>query len=380
MVISALTFIGWWAYGGVFADAMINAVAVLVIACPCALGLATPTVIVVASGKAASLGILLKEAAALERAEKIKALIFDKTGTLTEGKPVVADIIPDEGTTAQELLEIAFSLEQNSKHPLANAISQYARNAGIAVRAFSNFKSISGKGILGNIDGKTCYLGSVKYALDMGMALQMEKIGPLERQGKTIAVVWTEDKVLGYLGLADQLKSHSPEAIGRLKQMGIHPIMLTGDHQQTASAIAAQAGIDEYYAEVLPEYKTAKVAELKSKGLIVGMVGDGINDAPALAAADVGFALGSGSDIAIEAADITLVSNDLLSVVNAIQLSKATFKKAKQNLFFAFIYNILGIPLAALGLLNPVVAAAAMALSSLTVVSNALLLRRWTPK
>ncbi len=374
--ISAITVIGWLIAGAGISDALINAVAVLVIACPCALGLATPTVIVVASGRGASMGVLFKEAAALERAEKIETLIMDKTGTITEGKPVVTDVYPEDDS---QLLKVAYALEHNSQHPLAEAIAAYAQKKNVPLEKTSNFTSISGKGVSAKIDGQTYQLGSVRYAKEENITLPQEKIEACEIEGKTITVVWKDQDALGFLAISDQLRPHSSEAIQELNAMGLYTVMLTGDHRRTAEAIAAKAQVQEFDAEVLPEDKAAKVIKFKEKGKIVGMVGDGINDAPALASSDVAFAIGAGSDVAIEAADITLVRNDLRSVVDAIKLSQATFRKIRQNLFFAFIYNILGIPLAALGFLNPIIAAAAMAMSSVSVVSNALLLRRWSP-
>jgi len=243
-----------------------------------------------------------------------------------------------------------------------------------------NFESVPGKGVSANIDGKRYHLGSLRMVAEHDIPISHDLVDPLESAGKTICAIWSDQHVMGYLAIADQLRENSTKAIHQLQQLGIHPIMLTGDHNKTAEAIARQAKIEEFYADVLPEHKAEKVNALKKAGKLVGMVGDGINDAPALAAADVGFAIGAGSDVAIEAADITLIRSDLRSVVQAIRLSKATLRKIRQNLFFAFIYNSLGIPLAAIGLLNPVIAAAAMAMSSVSVISNALLLRRWHPK
>ncbi len=380
VLISLLTFLAWWMASGEISKALICAVSVLVIACPCALGLATPTVIAVASGLGAKYGILFKEAGAIEQAEKIETLIIDKTGTLTEGNPSVAGVYPMSHTSESDLLTIALSLESRSQHPLAEAIVSYAQDRNLSIAGVHQFNSIPGKGVSGDIDGKTYSAGSVRYAREQGILLPDDQINELESKGETIIAVWEREKVLGVIGIADRLRKNSRRAIGQANQMGIHTVMLTGDRPQTAQAISHQAGIQESYAEVLPEQKAQKVRELKNRGQVVGMVGDGINDAPALASASVGFAIGAGSDVAIEASDITLMKNDLLGVIDAIDLSKATMNKAKQNLFFAFIYNILGIPIAALGFLNPIVAAAAMALSSLSVVSNALLLRFWRSK
>ena len=375
--IALLTFLAWWGFAGDFNTAMINAVAVLVIACPCALGLATPTVIMVSSGCAANRGILFKDAAALEKAEKLQVLILDKTGTLTEGKPTVSnhEAFGDEN----QLLEVAMALENNSQHPLAQAIASYAQSKNIPVKTVESFKSDSGKGVKGIVNGTLYFLGSKRYIEEYTNQPIPPVVEKFEKEGKTVVLVSSETTLLGVIAIADRLKPESAKAVASLKKMGIYTVMLTGDNALTAATVAREAGVDEFIAEVLPENKAAKVEEFKARKKIVGMVGDGINDAPALAAADVGFAMASGSDIAIETADITLVRNDMMSVVEAIELSKATFVKVRQNLFFAFIYNILGIPLAALGLLNPVIAAAAMAMSSVSVVGNALLLRRWKP-
>jgi P-type Cu+ transporter len=378
IVISLITFLSWWIYHGDFSQALINAVAVLVISCPCALGLATPTVIMVSSGVGASQGILFKDAAAIERAENLQTIVFDKTGTLTEGKPKVSDLIVKE-KDKKTFLEVALSLEEHSQHPLANAISNYAQSHAVQALPVNQFYSVAGKGVYGTIQEKKYYLGSLRYAKESGLDLAESEINTLEGEGKTCVALWTEEKLLGWMAITDQVRTSSREAVAALEAMGIKTVMMTGDYQKTAQSIAQKVGIQEFYAEVLPEAKASKVEEIK-KTQKTGMVGDGINDAPALAMADVGFALGAGSDIAVEASDVTLVRNDLLSVVKAIQLSKATMRKVKQNLFFAFIYNILGIPLVALGLLNPMIAAGAMALSSLSVVTNALILKRkaWT--
>jgi Cu+-exporting ATPase len=377
--ISLVTFILWWWLGGSFTLALINAVAVLVIACPCALGLATPTAIMVGVGIGAKAGILVKNAAALERAEKIQTLIVDKTGTLTEGRPTVTDLLPATGITESALLRLAAALEQGSQHPLAQAVLAQAREKGLELPIVSDFLSLAGKGIQGNIEGKTVRLGSPAYLTESGLTLDLVALEKIQSQGKTVVAIAQAESLLGYIAIADPLRDSSARAIARLKKMGIEVIMLTGDNRATAEAIARQAGIDCYRAEVLPRHKAEEVEKIKAQGRVAGMVGDGVNDAPALAAADVSFAIGAGSDVAIEAADITLMRNDLNSVVDAISLSRATLSKIRQNLFFAFIYNILGIPLAALGMLNPVIAGAAMAMSSVSVVSNSLLLKRWKP-
>jgi Cu+-exporting ATPase len=380
VAVSLVTFGLWWGLSGEFTPALINAVAVLVIACPCALGLATPTAIMVGTGRGAGAGILVKNAEALERAEKIQTLIVDKTGTLTEGRPAVTDLVPASGVTETELLEVAAALEQGSGHPLAEAVLAKAREMGVAPGAVDNFSALTGKGVTGEIGGRTWWLGSPVFLMEQGLVTDEATVARLREQGKTVIALGSAQGVAGYLAIADVLRKNSARAVARLKAMGIEVVMLTGDNPATARAIAHQAGIDRYLAEVLPEEKAAQVQNLKAQGKVVGMAGDGVNDAPALAAADVSFAVGSGSNVAIEAADVTLMRNDLMSVADAVSLSRATLKKIRQNLFFAFVYNVLGIPLAALGMLNPVVAGAAMAMSSVSVVSNSLLLRRWKAK
>ena len=380
-VIALLTFIGWWGYSGEFAEALVNAVAVLVIACPCALGLATPTAIMVGTGQGARAGILVKNAEALELAERIKILALDKIGTLTCGRPQVTDVVP-RGLGRDEALRLAAALEQNSEHPLARAIvaeSAAAQgqdlSATVNLKKVQNFKALPGHGIEGEIEGRLLRLGSPAW---LGVEADPVVCG-LQQAGKTVVALADGDRVLALLAIADALRPSSRAAVARLRQRGIRVVMLTGDNAATAAAIAAEAGIAEFLAGILPGDKAAAIAELKAGGALVAMVGDGINDAPALAAADVSFAIGAGSDAAIEAADLTLIRSDLLGVADAIDLSAATLGKIRQNLFFAFIYNVLGIPLAAAGLLNPVVAGAAMAMSSVSVVSNSLLLKRWRP-
>ena len=374
--IAVLTFAGWWIFGGVFSEALINAVAVLVIACPCALGLATPTAIMVGTGQGARAGILVKNAEALEHAEKIGVLALDKTGTLTRGEARVTDLLP-LALDADRSLILAAALEQGSEHPLARAILQRAQAMTKTLPKLSDFKAIPGKGVEGSVDARRLRLGAPDWFA--GLALPLAQIAALQAAGKTVVVLADDDNALALLAIADPLRETSRAAVARLKAMGLHVVMLTGDNAATAAAIAAEAGIDDYRAGILPGDKAAALNALKADGRRVAMVGDGINDAPALAAADVGFAIGTGSDAAIEVADVTLVRSDLHGVADAILLSRATLGKIRQNLFFAFIYNVLGIPLAALGLLNPVVAGAAMAMSSVSVVSNSLLLKRWRP-
>jgi Cu+-exporting ATPase len=377
VTISLITLALWWTLGGGFTVGLINAVAVLVIACPCALGLATPTAIMVGTGRGAQNGILVRNAEALERAEKITTLLVDKTGTLTQGKPEVTDVLPVKGHDETELLTLAATLEQGSQHPLAIAIMNAAKSRGLETGAVRSFSAVAGKGIEAEVGDRKAWLGSPGFIAEQGLAIDEGMIESVREQGKTVVAAASGTGVVGYLAIADVLRANSIAAVRHLQDMGVEVVMLTGDNQATAEAIAAQVGIRAFRAEVLPQHKAEEVAKFKAEGKVVGMAGDGVNDAPALAAADVSFAIGSGSDIAIEAADVTLMRNDLMSVADGISLSRATLGKIRQNLFFAFIYNILGIPLAAFGMLNPVIAGAAMAMSSVSVVSNSLLLKRW---
>ncbi len=370
VIIALLSFVLWWGLARDFTEALINAVAVLVIACPCALGMATPTVIMVATGRGARAGILVKNAEALQLAEKLSILAVDKTGTLTEGKPALTDVIPDE----PQVRRLAASLEEHSEHPIARAIVE-----GEELFSVTDFTAVPGKGVQGKIEGKSYQVGSLKWAHERGLTLDSKVTDALESDGKTVVCVSDETKILGYLAVADTLRPHSKEGIQKINKLDIEIVMLTGDQEKTAQAIAKEAGISTFKAEILPQDKAKNVESLRQGGKLVGMVGDGVNDAPALAAADVGIAMSSGTDIAMEASDITLMRNDMRQVAAAIDLSRATFRKVRQNLFFAFFYNSLGIPLAAFGLLNPIIAGAAMALSSLCVVSNSLLLNRWKP-
>ena len=373
--IAALTLVLWWWIGGEFTPAMVNAVAVLVIACPCALGLATPTAIMVGTGQGASAGILVRNAEALERAERIKVLAVDKTGTLTEGRPVLVETVPAEGVGEVHLLALAAGLEHGSAHPIAMAVAKGARERGVAALAPEGLQAVAGRGIVGTLDGEQVALGSPAFIAELlGIAGSIGE--SLAERARTVVAVSQGGALVGVLGVADQLRPGAREAVSRLRASGVRVVMLTGDNARTAAAIAAECGIEDYRAGVLPGDKADAVRGLAGEGL-VGMAGDGINDAPALAAADVSFAIGTGADAAIEAADVTLVRSDLAGVCDAIELSRATLRKIRQNLFFAFVYNVLGIPLAALGFLNPVIAGAAMAMSSVSVVGNSLLLRRW---
>jgi len=377
--IAVLTFILWWAIGGVFSEALVNAVAVLVIACPCALGLATPTSVMVGTGQGAKAGILVRNAEALELAGQVDVLVVDKTGTLTEGQPAITDVCPLGGCSGAELLTQAAAVEQGSAHPIAVAIVEAARARGLVLPAVSEARVLVGQGVEGRVAEREVVLGSPELLAARGTPLPDDVLSPLARAGRTLVGVAVDGRALGVIAVADRLREDTVAAITRLKARGVQLVMLTGDHPETAAAIAQQAGIDDYEAGVMPADKAAAVQRLKADGRRVGMAGDGINDAPALAAADVSFAIGTGADVAVEAADITLVRNSLHGVADAMDLSAATLRRIRQNLFFAFIYNVLGIPLAALGYLNPVVAGAAMAMSSVSVVSNSLLLRRWRP-
>ena len=377
MTIAALTFGAWWLLAGDFAAALVNAVAVLVIACPCALGLATPTAIMVGTGQGARAGVLIRNAVALETAEKLTVLALDKTGTLTQGAPVVTDIIRSSHTDERELLTLAASLEQGSTHPLAAAIVARAQTEGWALTPPQNLLATPGRGLEGDIAGQRVRIGAPAWLVAQGFSVP--DASALQQAGRSVVVVAVGDAVLGLIGIADPLRASSPAAVRRLQALGLEVVMLTGDNPGTAAAIAREAGIENFRANVLPGDKAAAVNGLKTGGRCVGMVGDGINDAPALAAADVSFAMGTGSDVALHAADVTLMRNDLNSIADAISLSRATLSKIRQNLFFAFIYNIIGIPLAAFGWLNPMIAGAAMALSSVSVVSNSLLLKNWKP-
>ena len=378
MVIALLAFALTWWLSGEFSTATIHAVAVLVIACPCALGLATPTAVMVGIGQGATHGLLFRNAEALENANKMNVLVVDKTGTLTEGNPAVTDVVTMNEIDRSTLLGIAASLEQGSEHPLARALLAEAARAGIATLPQQSFQAVMGSGVEAIIDGAMHRLGAPSWIAKFA-PVDRVAADHLARQGKTVIALSRDAAVVGLIGIADRLRATSHGAVARLKAQGIEVVMLTGDNAGTAAAIAAEVGIDRFRAGVTPQDKAAEIAALKAAGKHVGMIGDGVNDAPALAAAELSFAMGAGSDIAIEAADVTVMANDLNAVVDAIELSRATIRKIRQNLFFAFIYNVLGIPLAAVGMLNPVIAGAAMALSSVSVVSNSLLLKRWQP-
>jgi Cu+-exporting ATPase len=378
MVIALISLFLWWLVGKDLNAGIINAVAVLVIACPCALGLATPTSVMVGTGKGAENGILIKGGEYLQRAHEIDALILDKTGTITKGKPELTDVVSTGGISEEEVLRFAAITERGSEHPLGEAIVKGARERGIVMTDSSEFEAVPGHGVVALIDGKRVLLGNRRLMQKEGVSLgdAEQVLSRLETEGKTAMLMAVEGSLAGVLAVADTVKENSKKAVEELKGMGIDIYMITGDNKTTAEAIARQVGIKNVLAEVLPEHKAEEVMKLRKAGRVTGMVGDGINDAPALAAADVGFAIGTGTDVAMEAADITLMGGDLMGIVLAIRLSRATMRNIKQNLFWAFAYNSVGIPFAAMGFLSPVIAGAAMAFSSVSVVSNALRLKR----
>ncbi|GCL35674.1 copper-translocating P-type ATPase [Sphaerospermopsis reniformis] len=394
IAIAIATFLIWFNFTGNFTLSLITMVGVLIIACPCALGLATPTSVMVGTGKGAENGILIKDAQSLELAHKIKTIVLDKTGTLTQGKPTVTDFVTAKGTANQNemnLLKLAASVERNSEHPLAEAVVKYAESQQVNLTEVTDFLAVAGCGVQGIVNHHSVQIGTERWLNELAIntdALQEYKIA-WETGGKTVILIAVDGELAGIMGIADALKPSSTAAVKTLQKMGLEVVMLTGDNQPTAEAIAHQVGISQVFAQVRPDQKAAIVKSLQSKiqnpkSKIVAMVGDGINDAPALAQADVGIAIGTGTDVAIAASDITLISGDLQAIVTAIQLSRATINNIQQNLFFAFIYNIIGIPVAAgilypiFGwLLNPILAGAAMALSSVSVVSNALRLRKF---
>ncbi len=366
---------------GIFSFAMLAMVAVLVIACPCSLGLATPTAIMVGTGKGAENGILIKGGESLERAHKLNAVIFDKTGTLTKGEPALTDIVPIDGYDKVKLLQYAASIEKGSEHPLGEAIVKGAEKENIQFIASKDFEAIPGHGVKAKVNDDTVLLGNEKLMLDNAINIDLikDEVERLQSEGKTAMITAINGTIAGILAVADTLKEYSKEAVEKLKKMDIEVTMLTGDNERTANAIAKQLGISRVFAEVLPEDKANMVKTLQNEGKIVSMVGDGINDAPALVQADIGIAIGSGTDVAIESSDITLIGDDLRYVVAAIAVSKKTMSTIRRNLFWAFFYNIVGIPIAALGLLSPMIAAAAMAASSVSVVSSSLWLKRFQP-
>jgi Cu+-exporting ATPase len=387
MVVAVVTFIVWATVGPEprFAHALVNAVAVLIIACPCALGLATPMSIMVGTGRGAELGVLLRNAEALEILERVTTIVVDKTGTLTEGKPKVARVESVSTIDEKTLLRLAASLENVSEHPLAAAIVAGAREQNATLSKVTEFESITGKGVFGVVEGKRVAIGNVRHleALNIDVGSLSERAEQLRLDGQTVMFVAVDDRPAGLIGVADPIKPTTREAIEALHREGVKVVMLTGDNRTTAEAVAKSVGIDQVEADVLPDQKAAVVKRLQERGERVAMAGDGINDAPALAQAHVGIAMGTGTDVAMESAGVTLVKGDLRGIVRARRLSRGTMKNIRQNLFFAFIYNVLGVPIAAgvlypfLGLLlSPVIASAAMTFSSVSVIVNALRLRR----
>lgn len=377
LIIALITFIVWWIVTGTIETSLIHAVSVLVIACPCSLGLATPTAIMVGTGLGAKEGILIKGGEYLERAHKINTVILDKTGTITNGKPQVTDIISFCELEEEIILSIAAAVEKGSEHPLGKAIVAASEERQLSLPEARDFYAETGKGIYAYIEQKKVAVGTPALLESFGYTIHnaVEKIENLQKQGKTVMLIGDEEKFYGLIAVSDQMKPTSQKAIHELKELGIHVMMVTGDNKLTAEEIAQKAGVDEVYAQVMPKDKGKIVAALQKEGKVVAMVGDGINDAPALVAADVGISMGNGVDVAIESSDITLMHGDLLLVPATIRLSRATMKKIKQNLFWAFIYNSIGVPIAAFGFLNPIVAGAAMAFSSVSVVTNSLLLK-----
>jgi Cu+-exporting ATPase len=387
ILIAIAAFIAWAIYGPdpALSYALIAAVSVLIIACPCALGLATPMSIMVGIGRGAQTGVLIKNAEALERMEKVDTLVVDKTGTLTEGKPAVTAIVAVGDLDEEQILTLAASMERGSEHPLAHAILKAAEKKNMVLQNVGNFDSPTGKGVTGNIEGRSVAVGNIRLMEDMGIDISAlsGQADALRADGATVIFMAVDGKPTGLLAIADPVKETTPQALKDLKQLGIRIVMLTGDNRTTAQAVARRLGIDEVEAEILPEDKAHMVKKLRDQGRVVAMAGDGTNDAPALAAADIGIAMGTGTDVAMESAGITLLKGDLNGIVKARRLSQATMRNIRQNLFFAFVYNMAGVPIAA-GvlypfsglLLNPVIAAAAMALSSVSVILNALRLKR----
>jgi Cu+-exporting ATPase len=387
LLVAVATFVLWLLLGTSpsLIHAVVNAVAVLIIACPCALGLATPMSIMVGTGRGATAGVLVKNAEALERMEKMDTLVVDKTGTLTEGKPKLVSVVPAAGTVESDVLRLAAALERGSEHPLAASIVAGAKERGLELPASADFASVTGKGVTGSVEGRRLMLGNVALLQDAGIdvAALSARADELREEGQTVMLLADDKGLLGLLGVADPVKQSAKEAVASLRRDGIRIIMLTGDSRKTAAAVAHKLGIEEFEAEVLPDHKQRVISRLKTEGRTVAMAGDGVNDAPALAAADVGIAMGTGTDVAIESAGITLLKGDLGGIVKARRLSRGVMRNIRQNLFFAFIYNALGIPVAAGALypvfgllLNPMIAAAAMSLSSVSVIANALRLRR----
>jgi len=381
VAIATVTFLSWYFIGGELEAAIVAGVSVLVIACPCALGLATPTAIMTGTGAAARAGILIKDVQALEQAHAINAVVFDKTGTLTTGQPTVVDTLSVAGDE-RELLTAVASLQQGSEHPLAKAVLKKAVDEGLQLLPVNDFKSHTGFGVSGSVDGTKVISGNEEFMRNNGIEVgdKATQAAAWESTGKTVIWIARDDVLLGAMAIADPLRPESAPAIAELKSMGIRTLLLSGDAVRAVEEIGRQVGVDSARGAVKPDDKSATVEQLRAEGFRVGMIGDGINDAPALAAADVGIAMGSGTDVAMETAGVTLMRSNPALVPAAISVSRATWRKIKQNLFWAFIYNVVGIPFAAAGFLSPTIAGAAMAFSSVSVVTNSLLLRRWKPK
>jgi Cu+-exporting ATPase len=377
LAVSVLTFGVWFALGSGVGPALVNAVAVLIIACPCALGLATPMAIMVGTGRGAENGVLIKNAEALEVLQRADTLVVDKTGTLTEGRPRLTAVEAAPGFTTDEVLRLAASLERASEHPLAAAIVRGAEEKGVSLARVDGFEAVPGRGVVGTVEGRAVVLGNVSLLTERRIPTDelLRRVEALRQQGQTVMLAGVDGRPAGLVAVADPVRASTPEAIQALHGDGLRVIMLTGDSRTTAEAVAKRLGIDEVIAEVLPQDKLLAVQRLRQDGHVVAMAGDGINDAPALAAADVGLAMGTGTDVAMESAGITLVHGDLRAIVRARRLSRATMRGIRQNLFLAFVYNVLAVPLAAVGFINPMVASGAMTLSSLSVVGNSLRLR-----
>ncbi len=379
IAIALITLAGWWLTGEA-TSGLVAAVAVLIIACPCALGLATPTAIMVGTGRGASMGVLIKGGEVLERSKRIDTVVFDKNGTLTRGEMTLVDTVPGPGTTTSDLLAKAAAVEDASEHPLGRAVVDAARDQGISIGTVAGFESVAGHGVTARADGTIVHVGRRKLMAEAGLRIPApleDAADTLEAAGKTAIFPGWDGEARGVLGIADTLKDEAIAVVGDLRTLGISVAMITGDNRQTADAIAAEAGIDQVLAEVLPEDKVSEVRRLQDQGHVVAMVGDGVNDAPALVQADLGIAIGTGTDVAIESSDITLLADDLHGVATAIRLSRRTFRTILQNLGWAFGYNTAALPLAAVGLLNPIIAGAAMAFSSVSVVTNSLRLYRF---
>jgi Cu+-exporting ATPase len=375
---AALSFAGWMVTGDGLETALINAVSVLVIACPCALGLATPAALMVGTGAAAKAGILIKDAPALEQAHAVQVVVFDKTGTLTEGQPRVRKIAAVDGDDPG-LLAVTAAAQSGSEHPLARAIVREAAQRELAVPTADAFRALAGRGLEATVGGRTIHVGSRRLMDEIGVPTEPLDLRARELEGQGMTVMWIarESELLGAIGVGDPVRRTAAEAVRRLEALGVEPVMLTGDNHRTAAVVAEQLGLRRVIAEVLPEDKAREIERLRAEGKVVAMVGDGVNDAPALAAADVGLAMSSGTDVAMHTAGVTLMRPEPTLVSDAIDVSRATTRKIRQNLFWAFVYNVIGIPLAALGFLTPILAGGAMAMSSVSVVTNALLLKRW---